>query len=118
MSACSSGGSEDRSSFGRSDEPVCWSQCGFASGYLSYANQREIYCIEVRCRGRGDAVCHMVCRPREEFRDEHAATLAYFDMSTLDRALEQVTNDRAYQSHPYPSRTAFAEVRWALGGGR
>jgi len=28
---------------GRSDEPVCWSQCGFASGYLSYANQRETF---------------------------------------------------------------------------
>jgi hypothetical protein len=24
----------------------------------------------------------------------------------------------AYQSHPYPSRTAFAEVRWSLGGAR
>ena len=37
---------------GRSDEPVCWSLCGFASGYLSYANNREIVCIELRCRGR------------------------------------------------------------------
>jgi len=76
---------------GSSDEPVCWSQCGFASGYLSYANKREIYCVELRCRGRGDAVCHMVCRPREEFGEEDAATLAYFDMSSLDAALEQVT---------------------------
>ena len=32
--------------------------------------------------------------------------------------IDNITNDRAYQSHPYPSRTAFAEVRWALGGGR
>ncbi len=99
---------------GRSDEPVCWSQCGFASGYLSYANQREIYCVEVRCRGRGDAVCHMVCRPREEFRDEHAATLAYFDMSTLDRALEQVTKklrqaDRQLRSRRHQLATYRAD---------
>jgi two-component system, NtrC family, response regulator HydG len=76
---------------GRSDEPVCWSQCGFASGYLSYANGREIYCIEARCRGRGDAVCHMVCRPREEWQAEHAPELAYFDMPRLDAMLAQIT---------------------------
>ena len=32
--------------------------------------------------------------------------------------VDNITNDRAYQSHPYPSRTAFAEVRWSLGGAR
>jgi iron complex outermembrane recepter protein len=32
--------------------------------------------------------------------------------------IDNITNDRAYQSHPYPSRTAFAEVRWSMGGGR
>ena len=43
---------------------------------------------------------------------------------TLDNGTEiaigvdNITNDRAYQSHPYPSRTAFAEVRWSLGGAR
>jgi two-component system, NtrC family, response regulator HydG len=76
---------------GRSDGPVCWSLCGFASGYLSYANNREIVCIELRCRGRGDAVCHMVGRPREEWTDDHATAITYFDMAKLDSALEQVT---------------------------
>ena len=32
--------------------------------------------------------------------------------------VDNITNDRAYQSHPYPSRTGFAEVRWSLGGAR
>jgi iron complex outermembrane recepter protein len=36
----------------------------------------------------------------------------------LALGIDNITNDRSYQSHPYPSRTAFAEVRWALGGGR
>jgi DNA-binding NtrC family response regulator/predicted hydrocarbon binding protein len=76
---------------GRCDHPVCWSQCGFASGYISYANQRDIYCIEVRCRGRGDAVCHMVCRPREEWGPEFAGELAYFDATKLDDTVELVT---------------------------
>jgi two-component system response regulator HydG len=32
---------------GRCDHPVCWAQCGFTTGYLSYVNQREI----LRARG-------------------------------------------------------------------
>jgi two-component system, NtrC family, response regulator HydG len=76
---------------GRSEQPVCWSQCGFGSGYVSYAYDREIYFVELRCRGRGDAVCHVVGRPREEWDEEHAAQLSYFDMACLDDAVEQVT---------------------------
>jgi two-component system, NtrC family, response regulator HydG len=77
---------------GRCREPVCWQQCGFVSGYLSYANQREIFCFEVRCRGRGDAVCHMVCRPRDEWTGEFAAQLAYYETSSLDAALEDAAH--------------------------
>jgi iron complex outermembrane receptor protein len=32
--------------------------------------------------------------------------------------IDNITDDRSYQSHPYPSRTAFAEVRWSLGAAR
>ena len=48
---------------GRADEPVCWTLTGFASGYLSRAYGRDIYCIEERCRGKGDAVCRLIGRP-------------------------------------------------------
>jgi hypothetical protein len=34
---------------------VCWTLAGFASGYLSRAYEQEVYCIEERCRGTGDA---------------------------------------------------------------
>lgn len=36
----------------------------------------------------------------------------------LALGIDNITNDRSYQSHPYPSRTAFAEVRWSMGEGR
>ena len=36
----------------------------------------------------------------------------------LALGIDNITDDRAYQSHPYPARTAFAEVRWSLGGAR
>jgi DNA-binding NtrC family response regulator len=76
---------------GRSEVPVCWAQCGFASGYLSYANQREIYCIEVMCRARGDAACHMVCKTREDWGDELLPHLPYYEMSSVDQALAHAT---------------------------
>jgi len=51
--------------FGRAEEPVCWSLCGFASGWLSYANEREIWCMEDRCVGAGDTHCHFVGKARD-----------------------------------------------------
>jgi DNA-binding NtrC family response regulator len=75
---------------GRADEPVCWSLCGFASGYLSYAMGREIYCAEIRCRGQGDALCHMIGRPREEWGDDAERIVPYFEKRCLDASVEKV----------------------------
>ncbi len=72
---------------GRATQPVCWTLCGFASGYLSYSHGREIYCAEDRCRGAGDSLCHMVGRPKEEWGEE--VTKA-FDKPCLDSSLQKV----------------------------
>jgi DNA-binding NtrC family response regulator len=77
--------------FGRSDEPVCWTLCGFASGYLSCCNGREIVCVEDRCAGKGDALCTMVGRPREEWDGAHAGILAFYERECLETALKRVT---------------------------
>ena len=77
--------------FGQSDEPVCWSLIGFASGYMSRVNGKEIYCIEDRCRGRGDAVCHIVGRTREEWGSKADEFLPYFQAHCLTEALDNVT---------------------------
>jgi DNA-binding NtrC family response regulator len=76
---------------GQSDEPVCWTLCGFASGYLSCANGREILCIEDRCAGKGDALCTMVGRPREEWGDAQAPLFAYYERECLEAGLKRVT---------------------------
>ena len=52
---------------GQAEAPVCWTLTGFASGYLSHVNGRPIFCVEDRCRGRGDAICRMSGRPREDW---------------------------------------------------
>jgi DNA-binding NtrC family response regulator len=78
---------------GRSDEPVCWTLTGFASGYLSRAYGRDIYCLEERCRGKGDAVCRVVGRPLEEWGQAFAPHLPFFQNACLDAALTQVTDE-------------------------
>ncbi len=34
----------------------------------------------------------------------------------LALGVDNLTDERAYQSHPYPGRTAFVEARWSFEG--
>jgi transcriptional regulator with AAA-type ATPase domain len=52
---------------GRSEEPVCWTLAGFASGYLSFVHGREVLAREKTCVGAGHDACRVVARPREEW---------------------------------------------------
>src|SRR3954471_1783737 len=81
--------------FGRSDVPVCWTICGLTSGYISRSAGKEIYVHEDRCLGKGDAACHLIGRTREEWGDEHAEELRFFEATRLkehlDVSLDRVT---------------------------
>ncbi|MBK7402576.1 MAG: sigma-54-dependent Fis family transcriptional regulator [Myxococcales bacterium] len=74
--------------FGGSDEPVCWTICGLASGYLSRAVGHEICVLEDACTGRGDAACHLYGRTREEWGDERADELRFFEPHHLEQCLD------------------------------
>jgi DNA-binding NtrC family response regulator len=71
---------------GRADEPVCWTLVAFAAGYMSFANGREIVCREVTCVGRGDPVCRLEGRFKEE---DHGEPLPY-EKGPLDASLVKV----------------------------
>ncbi len=77
--------------FGRADDVVCWTLTGFASGYLSFCNGKEIICIEERCVGKGDAACHMIGKSREEWGAEIADEVGYYKKQCLDAGLAKVT---------------------------
>ncbi len=99
---------------GRAEEPVCWTLSGFASGYLSHCNGREIYCVEDRCRGKGDAVCHMVGRSKEEWGEAIDPALAYFEGPCMERSLAKITADlHAAESR---LRARRRELRRMTGG--
>jgi hypothetical protein len=74
--------------FGRSDSGVCWTICGLMSGYLSHTAGKEIYVLEDRCLGEGHAACHLLGRTSEEWGDEHAGELAFFDSGRLTECLD------------------------------
>ncbi|MHC4389916.1 MAG: sigma 54-interacting transcriptional regulator [Planctomycetota bacterium] len=74
--------------FGRADSPVCWTICGLTSGYVSRTAGKEIYVLEDRCLGEGHAACHLVGRTREEWGDERAEELAFFDSGRLTACLD------------------------------
>jgi len=81
--------------FGRSDEAVCWTICGLMSGYVSRTTGKEIYVLEDRCMGKGDAACNLLGRTREEWGGERAEELGFFEpgrlRECLDVSLHQVT---------------------------
>ncbi len=78
---------------GQAEEPVCWTLTGFASGYLSLCHGREILCVERRCRGQGDAACHLVGRAREDWGEAAAQHLPFYRKECMDKALLHVTDE-------------------------
>jgi two-component system response regulator HydG len=74
--------------FGRCDVPVCWTICGLTSGYISRSHGKEIYVLEDRCMGKGDVACHLLGRTREEWGDERAEELRFFDATRLKDCLD------------------------------
>jgi len=73
---------------GLSDTSVCWTICGLTSGYLSRALGKEIYVLEERCIGRGDAACHLLGRTLEEWGDARADELRFYRVENLKEWLE------------------------------
>jgi two-component system response regulator HydG len=78
---------------GQAGHPVCWTLTGFASGYLSHVWGREIYARETLCRGKGDAVCRVVARPREEWGEAIAGELPYYAEACLAETAGRLTSE-------------------------
>jgi transcriptional regulator with PAS, ATPase and Fis domain len=82
---------EHLAQMGQSDVPVCWTLCGFASGFLSCAHGREFFSVEQECIARGDSLCRVSTRPLEKWGPELEEHLPYFRGEKLDESLERMT---------------------------
>ncbi len=99
--------------FGRAEEPICWTVCGLMSGYLSRTAEQEIYVLEERCLGRGDAACLLVGRTREAWGKERGDELRYFEPQRLAECLD-VSLRRVVETLKVTERKLLAH-RKALG---
>lgn len=75
---------------GRATECVCWTLCGFASGYLSKVQGRSVYCIEDSCRGKGDPVCRVIGRFKEDWGEEHQSLFSFYEHDCLTEGLAKL----------------------------
>ncbi len=74
--------------FGRANAPMCWTICGLISGYLSRIAGKEIFVLEDRCQGKGDAGCHFFARTLEEWGESKAEELRFYDKTRLSDSLD------------------------------
>jgi DNA-binding NtrC family response regulator/predicted hydrocarbon binding protein len=96
-------------------DSVCWTMTGYVSGYISRALGWEHYCIEHKCQGKGDALCHIESRSKEDWGDLIDDYLPFFKEETIDGVLKEVTTrlrrserrlsrfKRLFQSDLHPS---------------
>jgi two-component system response regulator HydG len=78
---------------GRSEKPVCWTLCGFISGYLSYSLDTEVYAVEDKCMGKGDPFCHVIIKLPGEMDADAENDVAFFKRVGIDDALKIVTEN-------------------------
>jgi DNA-binding NtrC family response regulator len=101
--------------FGQANAPMCWTISGLISGYLSKTAGKEIFVLEDRCQGKGDAGCHLFGRTREEWGDERADELRFFDPNRLadclDISMHRVTETlKAAERKLHEHRRAIVRV--------
>ncbi len=103
--------------FGRSDVPACWTICGLISGYKSRCEGKDIYVLEDRCMGQGDAACHLFGRSREDWGHERAEELRFFEPKRLEECLE-VSLHRVTETLKAAERKLRAHRRALVGVAR
>ncbi|MBL8250381.1 MAG: sigma 54-interacting transcriptional regulator [Candidatus Competibacter sp.] len=72
----------------RADEPVCWSQIGYASGYSSAFMGRFILFKEVECVACGHNHCRIIGKPADEWEDGERDAQYFEKDSILNHLLE------------------------------
>jgi DNA-binding NtrC family response regulator len=84
-------GQSHRHYFGVRDEPVCWTQIGYACGYTSAFMGRPILYKEVECVGMGQPNCRIIGKPVEEWDDAERHMRFFAPQSIADQLLELQT---------------------------
>ncbi|HYA67032.1 MAG TPA: sigma-54-dependent Fis family transcriptional regulator [Burkholderiaceae bacterium] len=77
--------------FGIHNEPVCWTQIGYACGYTSAFMGRPILYKEVQCVGMGSDNCRIIGKPIGEWDDADQYRNLFTPESIADQLLDLQT---------------------------
>lgn len=75
---------------GPSDDSTCWRLAGFASGYVSYVEGRDVYFIETKCLAKGDEHCCFVGKYLEQWGDEIIPHLSYYEGTSIETICDEL----------------------------
>ena len=76
---------------GKAEQPVCWMLAGYASGFMSYALDRNIYFVEQTCRAQGGRVCTAVGKDAASWEGDPGAPLTYFSADDIKGKIRGLT---------------------------
>ncbi len=108
---------------GPTNEPSCWKLSGYASGFISYCLNREIYFIEDQCMAKGDHICSAVGQDKASWGDRVSPHLTFFELDDVQARIEQLSEQlrvkteqldeqrRKIIKNPSPSSMIHPEVR-------
>lgn len=74
--------------FGISHNVACWTQIGYASGYVTAFMNRLVIFKETRCAAKGDPHCLIVGKPAEEWEDSEEYIRMFSPDSIVGQLLE------------------------------
>ncbi|WP_442964425.1 sigma 54-interacting transcriptional regulator [Pseudomonas sp. KNUC1026] len=77
---------EHLAAYGVGQDPVCWTELGYAMGFVSGLFGRMVVFREIECRGMGHAHCRVVGKTAEQWGDAEA------DLAYLNAAGSQVAS--------------------------
>lgn len=78
---------------GPSDDGVCWSLAGYASGYASKVLGGEVLCLETSCVGSGSSECIYEIRPIEAWGNQAKRYLAYLKPNSVVKSLGRMVQE-------------------------
>lgn len=77
---------------GKSQEAICWTLTGFASGYESFKRQKDVYFLERKCTGMGDDYCEIEGRYADQWGDILKDQLPFYGMASTNDILMELSN--------------------------
>ena len=97
--------------YGPSEQPVCWSLVGYATGYASACLGQEVYFRETSCLGQGQKHCTVIGRDAAAWADDLETLRTDFQGANLGQEVERLATAVRLQAQQLAKRERLLERR-------